>query len=173
MPVLGNGDIWEAADAVRMMRETGCDGVVVGRGCLGRPWLFGAFQRAFDGRPAVPDPGLAEVAEVMRRHAGLMAEWMGEDKGLREFRKHVSWYLKGFAVGGDDPPGARSGVHPRRARRAARHPRRHQPFPAGRRGRAARPARVAAPGRAARGLARRPQAGGQLDADAELAVSGG
>ncbi len=100
VPVLGNGDIWEAADAVRMMRDTGCDGVVVGRGCLGRPWLFGAFQRIFDGLPPRPDPGLAEVATIMRRHAGLMADWMGEEKGLREFRKHVSWYLKGFAVGG-------------------------------------------------------------------------
>ena len=145
VPVLGNGDIWEAGDALRMMRETGCDGVVVGRGCLGRPWLFGAIQRAFDGRPAVPDPGLAEVADVMRRHAGLMADWMGEDKGLREFRKHVSWYLKGFAVGGETRQAARPGVHPRRARRAARHARRDAAVP--RRRRSAR--RAAGSGRRA------------------------
>jgi nifR3 family TIM-barrel protein len=101
VPVLGNGDVWEAADALRMMAQTGCDGVVVGRGCLGRPWLFRSFDRAFAGLPDDPQPALGQVAAVMRRHAGLMAEWAGEDKGAREFRKHVSWYLKGFAVGGE------------------------------------------------------------------------
>jgi nifR3 family TIM-barrel protein len=101
VPVLGNGDVWEATDALRMMRETGCDGVVVGRGCLGRPWLFRSFDRAFAGLPDEPHPTLGAVAAVMRRHAGLMATWAGEDKGCREFRKHVSWYLKGFGVGGD------------------------------------------------------------------------
>jgi nifR3 family TIM-barrel protein len=101
VPVLGNGDIWEADDALRMMRETGADGVVVGRGCLGRPWLFRSFDRAFSGLPDAPHPSLGEVAGVMRRHAGLMVAWLGEDKGAREFRKHVSWYLKGFPVGGD------------------------------------------------------------------------
>jgi nifR3 family TIM-barrel protein len=101
VPVLGNGDVWEAADALRMMGETGCDGVVVGRGCLGRPWLFRSFDRAFAGLPDEPHPTLGEVAAVMRRHAGLMAAWAGEDKGCREFRKHVSWYLKGFGVGGE------------------------------------------------------------------------
>ena len=101
VPVLGNGDVWEATDALRMMRQTGCDGVVVGRGCLGRPWLFRSLDRAFSGLPDLPHPTLGEVAGVMLRHARLMAEWAGEDKGCREFRKHVSWYLKGFAVGGD------------------------------------------------------------------------
>ena len=101
VPVLGNGDVWEAGDALRMMRETGCDGVVVGRGCLGRPWLFRSLDRAFAGQPDEPQPTLGEVAAVMRRHAGLMAAWLGEDKGAREFRKHVSWYLKGFGVGGE------------------------------------------------------------------------
>ncbi|MGH8969293.1 MAG: tRNA dihydrouridine synthase DusB [Actinomycetes bacterium] len=101
IPVLGNGDVWEAGDALRMMRETGCDGVVVGRGCLGRPWLFRSFDRAFAGLPDDPHPCLGEVAGVMRRHATLMVEWLGEDKGAREFRKHVSWYLKGFPVGGE------------------------------------------------------------------------
>jgi nifR3 family TIM-barrel protein len=101
VPVLGNGDIWEADDALRMMRETGCDGVVVGRGCLGRPWLFRSLDRAFAGLADEPHPSLREVVAAMRRHAGLMAAWLGEDKGVREFRKHVSWYLKGFAVGGE------------------------------------------------------------------------
>jgi nifR3 family TIM-barrel protein len=101
VPVLGNGDVWYASDALRMMAETGCDGVVVGRGCLGRPWLFRSFDRAFAGLPDDPHPTLGEVAAVMRRHAGLMVAWAGEDKGAREFRKHVSWYLKGFGVGGE------------------------------------------------------------------------
>ena len=101
VPVLGNGDVWEASDALAMMASTGCDGVVVGRGCLGRPWLFRSLDRAFSGEPDEPAPTLGEVAAVMRRHAGLMAGWAGEDKGVREFRKHVSWYLKGFGVGGE------------------------------------------------------------------------
>ena len=101
VPVLGNGDVWEASDALAMMSSTGCDGVVVGRGCLGRPWLFRSLDRAFSGQPDEPAPTLGEVASVMRRHAGLMADWAGEDKGAREFRKHVAWYLKGFGVGGE------------------------------------------------------------------------
>jgi nifR3 family TIM-barrel protein len=99
VPVLGNGDVWEAADAVRMVRETGADGVVVGRGCLGRPWLFRSLTRAFDGLPDEAHPDLGAVCAVMRRHARLLADWEGEDKACREFRKHVAWYLKGFPVG--------------------------------------------------------------------------
>jgi nifR3 family TIM-barrel protein len=99
IPVLGNGDIWEADDAARMVRETGCAGVVVGRGCLGRPWLFGDLGAAFEGRPDRLRPGLDEVARNMRRHATLLAEWMGEDRGVTDFRKHIAWYLKGFSVG--------------------------------------------------------------------------
>ncbi len=101
VPVLGNGDIWTAADALRMMRETGCAGVVVGRGCMGRPWLFGELADAFAGKPPTPPPDLGGVAAVMRRHAQLMAEWKGEDRGLIDFRKHTSWYTKGFPLGGD------------------------------------------------------------------------
>ncbi|GII90642.1 tRNA dihydrouridine synthase DusB [Sinosporangium siamense] len=102
IPVLGNGDIWCADDAVRMMRETGCDGVVVGRGCLGRPWLFGDLARAMEGDAGRARPGLGEVAAMMARHAGLLAEWHGsETQAVTEFRKHVGWYLKGFEVGGD------------------------------------------------------------------------
>ncbi|HEY3091306.1 MAG TPA: tRNA dihydrouridine synthase DusB [Jatrophihabitantaceae bacterium] len=99
IPVLGNGDIWEADDALRMMRETGCAGVVIGRGCLGRPWLFADLAAAFGGRTERRMPTLREVAGAMRRHAELLADWAGEDVGLRDFRKHVAWYLKGFAVG--------------------------------------------------------------------------
>jgi nifR3 family TIM-barrel protein len=101
IPVLGNGDIWEAADAVRMVEETGVAGVVVGRGCLGRPWLFRDLAAAFAGEVVATLPTLGEVAAMMRRHAQLLCEHMGEERGCKEFRKHVSWYLKGFAAGGD------------------------------------------------------------------------
>ncbi|MEO9138013.1 MAG: tRNA dihydrouridine synthase DusB [Jatrophihabitans sp.] len=101
IPVLGNGDIWEADDAVAMMRETGCAGVVVGRGCLGRPWLFADLAAAFAGSPERARPGLSIVAATMRRHAGLLADWLGEQRGVTEFRKHVAWYLKGYSVGGE------------------------------------------------------------------------
>jgi nifR3 family TIM-barrel protein len=100
IPVLGNGDIWEADDALRMVAETGCDGVVVGRGCLGRPWLFGDLAAAFEGRPERALPTLAEVAATMGRHAELLVEHLG-DHGVVDFRKHVAWYLKGFAIGSD------------------------------------------------------------------------
>lgn len=102
IPVLGNGDIWSADDALRMIRETGCDGVVVGRGCLGRPWLFGDLVSAFEGTGTRQAPVLRQVADVMLRHATLLGEWIGdESRGVIDFRKHVAWYLKGFAVGSD------------------------------------------------------------------------
>jgi nifR3 family TIM-barrel protein len=102
VPVLGNGDIWEADDALAMMAETGCDGVVVGRGCLGRPWLFADLAAAFAGRSERLLPGLGEVALVMRRHAQLLAEcFRSERDGCVDFRKHVAWYLKGFPVGSE------------------------------------------------------------------------
>ncbi|HEX3828874.1 MAG TPA: tRNA dihydrouridine synthase DusB [Sporichthyaceae bacterium] len=99
VPVLGNGDIWEAADALAMMAVTGCAGVVVGRGCLGRPWLFGNLAAVFAGRPDPGHPGLARVAATLRRHARLMAADGGERWAACEIRKHIAWYLKGFAVG--------------------------------------------------------------------------
>jgi nifR3 family TIM-barrel protein len=101
IPVLGNGDIWEADDALRMMRETGCAGVVVGRGCLGRPWLFGDLASAFDGSSERAMPDLRDVAWTMHRHAELLGEWLGAERGVIDFRKHVAWYLKGFAVGSE------------------------------------------------------------------------
>jgi tRNA-dihydrouridine synthase len=77
VPVLGNGDIWEADDALRMVSRTGCAGVVVGRGCLGRPWLFADLAAAFAGSPHRVMPALGEVAAVMRRHAALLVAWAG------------------------------------------------------------------------------------------------
>jgi nifR3 family TIM-barrel protein len=102
IPVLGNGDIWEADDALRMVEQTGAAGVVVGRGCLGRPWLFRDLAAAFAGDEVATLPTLGEVRTMMYRHAELLCRHMGsEDRGCKEFRKHVSWYLKGFRAGGD------------------------------------------------------------------------
>ena len=101
IPVLGNGDIWEAADALRMVEETGCDGVVIGRGCLGRPWLFRDLVDAFSGAPSRATPPLGEVLDVMLRHADALCAHLGEDRGIRDFRKHTSWYLTGYPVGGE------------------------------------------------------------------------
>lgn len=104
VPVLGNGDIWSAEDARRMMADTGCDGVVVGRGCLGRPWLFGDLARELGtGHAADPvDATLGFVAAAFRRHAELLVEFFeSEDRGCRDIRKHVAWYFKGYPVGGD------------------------------------------------------------------------
>src|SRR5699024_554315 len=99
VPVLGNGDIFSAEDAVRMREETGCAGVVIGRGCLGRPWLFSELAARLDGRDAPTPPTLGEVSRIMYRHGELLAEHHGEDKGMRDIRKHVSWYLRGFPAG--------------------------------------------------------------------------
>ena len=105
IPVLGNGDIWSAADAVRMVEETGCDGVVVGRGCLGRPWLFGDLAAAFrdpGSEAGTIQPSLGQVAGAFRRHAELLVEFFdSEERACRDIRKHVAWYFKGYPVGGD------------------------------------------------------------------------
>ncbi|MFT4285913.1 MAG: tRNA dihydrouridine synthase DusB [Protaetiibacter sp.] len=103
VPVLGNGDIWSAADALRMVEQTGCDGVVVGRGCLGRPWLFGDLASAFTGGSLKAEPTLGEVATAFRRHAELLVDFFGgdENRACRDIRKHVAWYFKGYAVGGE------------------------------------------------------------------------
>jgi nifR3 family TIM-barrel protein len=99
IPVLGNGDLWTAEDALRMIGETGCDGVVVGRGCLGRPWLFRDLADVFAGREPDDPPNLGAVGDIMIRHAELLVEHFGDPFGINLFRKHPSWYLKGFPVG--------------------------------------------------------------------------
>ena len=117
VPVLGNGDIWSGADAIRMVEETGCDGVVVGRGCLGRPWLFGDLVAAFkvrsgdlsadDAAERQARPTLGVVAATLRRHTELLADFFatedqnGEEWACRDIRKHVSWYFKGYPVGSE------------------------------------------------------------------------
>ncbi len=102
IPVLGNGDIWSAEDAIAMVRQTGVDGVVVGRGCQGRPWLFGDLMAAFEGSDVRHKPGLAEVAAAVYRHAELLVDTFDdENKALRDIRKHMAWYFKGYVVGGD------------------------------------------------------------------------
>lgn len=114
VPVLGNGDVFTAADALRMFAGTGCDGVVIGRGCLGRPWLFGQLDDALAGRAVRPEPTLGEVITTIRRHIALVVEWAeltgdglhtdGPLRGqvrLAPFRKHLAWYLKGYPVGGE------------------------------------------------------------------------
>jgi len=110
IPVLGNGDIWDADDALDMMRATGCDGVVVGRGCLGRPWLFGDLVRAFEGRDAIDPPTLGAVCDTMIEHLDMLVSWhidggsepdYARTHGVRDFRKHTGWYLKGYPVGNE------------------------------------------------------------------------
>ncbi len=103
IPVLGNGDIWSAEDALTMVAQTECDGVVVGRGCLGKPWLFGDLAAGFRGESVRFRPGLADVSQAFRRHAELLVEFFGGDelRACRDIRKHVAWYFKGYAVGGD------------------------------------------------------------------------
>ena len=99
IPVLGNGDIWSGKDALEMVSLTNCAGVVVGRGCLGRPWLFNDLVNTFSGNPTKTEPTLNEVAEIMWRHANLIVEYFeSEDRGCRDLRKHMAWYLKGFRV---------------------------------------------------------------------------
>lgn len=100
VPVLGNGDIFRASDAQEMMDRTGCDGVVVGRGCLGRPWLFAELSAALRGVPLPAQPTLGEVTQIIQRHAELLVHHQGEAHGCRDMRKHMGWYLRGFPVGG-------------------------------------------------------------------------
>lgn len=101
VPVLGNGDIFAADDAARMMEHTGCAGVEVGRGCLGRPWLFAQLGAQLRGEDIPADPTLGTVTEIIYRHAELLAEHSGEHHACRDIRKHIAWYLRGYPVGGE------------------------------------------------------------------------
>lgn len=102
VPVLGNGDIWSAEDALAMVAQSGCDGVVVGRGCLGRPWLFGDLAAGFAGSSERHRPNLGQVATAFRRHGELLVEFFEDEaRGCRDIRKHVAWYFKGYPVGGE------------------------------------------------------------------------
>ena len=101
VPVIGNGDIFAAEDAARMMSQTGCHGVEVGRGCLGRPWLFAQLGAQLRGKEVPPEPTLGQVARIIYRHAELLAQHDGEDHACRDIRKHTGWYLRGFPVGGE------------------------------------------------------------------------
>ena len=129
--MLGNGDVWEAEDALRMMRTTGCDGVVVGRGCLGRPWLFRDLADVFDGREPRDPPALGGVVDVMLEHARLLAAWLGDEAAaMRAFRKHASWYTKGFPGRARPAAAAHAGARARRARpRCSRRSTACAPFP--------------------------------------------
>ena len=101
IPVFGNGDIWQGSDAVAMMARTGCAGVEVGRGCLGRPWIFADIAAALAGHPQTTLPNLGQVCALLHRHAELLVALMGETHAMKDIRKHTGWYLKGFPVGGD------------------------------------------------------------------------
>lgn len=101
IPVLGNGDIFKASDASAMMEATGCDGVVIGRGCLGRPWLFAELSAHLRGAEIPAPPTLGELTRIITRHAELLAEHQGEERACRDLRKHMGWYLRGYPVGGE------------------------------------------------------------------------
>ncbi|WP_206476414.1 tRNA dihydrouridine synthase DusB [Microbacterium sp. KRD172] len=150
IPVLGNGDIWSADDAVRMMAETDCDGVVVGRGCLGRPWLFGDLAAAFGAESRPVDATLGFVADAFRRHAQLLVEFLeDEDHGCRDIRKHVAWYFKGYPVGSDVRTGLATAQSLAHIDDLLGQLDRDAPYPGadaeGQRGRAGRPKRPALP----------------------------
>lgn len=102
IPILGNGDIFSAEDAIEMVEQTGAAGVMIGRGCQGRPWIFGDLQAAFEGRADRYRPGVRKVAETVYRHGELLTEFFeDEGKGMRDIRKHIAWYFKGYPVGGE------------------------------------------------------------------------
>lgn len=150
IPVLGNGDIWSAEDAVQMMAQTDCDGVVVGRGCLGRPWLFGDLAAAFGAEARPVDATLGFVADAFRRHAELLVDFLeDEDHGCRDIRKHVAWYFKGYPVGGDIRTGLATAQSLAHIDDLLGQLDRDAPYPGadaeGQRGRAGRPKRPALP----------------------------
>ncbi|MHA7246564.1 tRNA dihydrouridine synthase DusB [Arthrobacter tecti] len=177
IPVLGNGDIWSAEDAIRMVHQTGVDGVVIGRGCQGRPWLFGDLVNAFEGSDQRHKPGLGEVADSVYRHAELLVDTFGNEMmALRDIRKHMAWYFKGYVVGGDLRAALAAVPTLEVLRGLLDQLDRSSPYPGvdaeGPRGRAGSPKRTALPERWLE--ARRLNADQQADiAAAEVDVSGG
>nr|WP_245192413.1 tRNA dihydrouridine synthase DusB [Arthrobacter pigmenti] len=177
IPVLGNGDIWSAEDAIRMVHQTGVDGVVIGRGCQGRPWLFGDLVNAFEGSDQRHKPGLGQVADTVYRHAELLVDTFGNEMmALRDIRKHMAWYFKGYVVGGDLRAALAAVPTLEVLRGLLDQLDRSSPYPGvdaeGPRGRAGSPKRTALPERWLE--ARRLNADQQADiAAAEVDVSGG
>ena len=108
IPVIGNGDVFSGQDAVEMMKETGCDGVAVGRGSQGRPWLFSDIFSAFKGKDQVSVPSLGQVVSYIKEHFSMMIEFMegDEQRAAQAMRSHFGWYLRGYPIGGE----ARSAV---------------------------------------------------------------
>lgn len=96
IPVIGNGDIFTAQDAVRMYEETGCDMVMVGRGAMGNPWIFREINAYMSQEKLISPPALYERIDVMRKHIEKLCEYKGENVGMREARKHIAWYIKGL-----------------------------------------------------------------------------
>ena len=96
IPVIGNGDVTSGESALAMMRETGCDGVMIGRGAQGNPWIFSEL-REYEKTGQMPArPSNAQLKEMMLRHARLQMQYKGDFLGIREMRKHVAWYTTGL-----------------------------------------------------------------------------
>ena len=96
IPVIGNGDILSAADAIRMGEETGCDGFMIARGAQGNPWIFKQILHEWETGEPLEKPSQKEMAEMMLRHARMQIEFKGEYVGIREMRKHAAWYTSGY-----------------------------------------------------------------------------
>lgn len=96
IPVIGNGDIWTPGDARRMLEETGCDGVMIGRAAMGNPWIFSQVLHYLQTGDLLPEPSPAERTAVALRHLDMLVEYKGEYIGIREMRKHAAWYLRGI-----------------------------------------------------------------------------
>ena len=96
IPVIGNGDIFEPQDAKRMLEETGCDGLMIGRGARGNPWIFKRIQHYLETGEVLPPPGPVEVGEMILRHTRIHVAFKGEYIGMKEMRKHIAWYTAGL-----------------------------------------------------------------------------
>ncbi len=96
IPVIGNGDIMCAEDAVRMFKETGCDAVMVARGSQGNPWIFNQIAEYMKTGVKPPKPSTEEVKAMIKKHAALLLKYKGEYTGIREMRKHFAWYTAGY-----------------------------------------------------------------------------